>query len=67
MALRIVGGMTNKEIAAALEMSVWTVRYHRQIVYAKCGVQGNGPTAALELAKVLGYLTTPDLGDEAVS
>ena len=59
VARRMVDGLTSKEIAADLGLSYWTVAHHRQVIYLKCGVAGNDPTAALELAKVLGYLKVP--------
>ncbi len=46
--LRLVGeGKTNREIAAALRISVWTVANHRKHICAKLGVHSTAGLVAL--------------------
>jgi DNA-binding CsgD family transcriptional regulator len=41
-----ISGRSNREIAALLELSVWTVQDHLKSIYAKTGVTGRGELAA---------------------
>lgn len=45
----VVQGMTNREVAATLFISVKTVQYHLTRVYSRLGVRSRAELAALRL------------------
>ncbi|MEO8284957.1 MAG: LuxR C-terminal-related transcriptional regulator [Chloroflexota bacterium] len=49
-------GLSNKEIAAHMNLGVGTVKFHLAQIYQKLGVQGRGRGAAVARARELGLL-----------
>lgn len=49
-------GLSNKEIAARMHLSVGTVKFHLAQIYQKLGVQGRGRGAAVARARELGLI-----------
>jgi DNA-binding CsgD family transcriptional regulator len=52
----LAAGLSNKEIANAMHLSVGTVKFHLAQIYQKLGVQGRGRGAAVARARELGLL-----------
>jgi DNA-binding CsgD family transcriptional regulator len=52
----LAAGLSNKEIAARMNLGVGTVKFHLAQIYQKLGVQGRGRGAAVARARELGLL-----------
>jgi ATP/maltotriose-dependent transcriptional regulator MalT len=52
----LASGLSNKEIAARMNLGVGTVKFHLAQIYQKLGVQGRGRGAAVARARELGLL-----------